>query len=434
MKKRQIKFSSLVFLLIALTASFVLAAHVIRTSTGGTSYNVNEDVYVIYNISVNNTDPTATANITQVNITIPGSFTFVINSNVTDAGTHTFSNTSTVLSWSNNGLVMNLTVNYFRFNATASTPGTYNVTITTSNSTYTSISNISVTVNDTTATAIYLISPTNETSSTTTAYNFTFNSTDHNNITSCTLYINGEEYNTISEPNHTGGTNGMYNSSFAVGTYNWSVNCTDSVGNTGNSEVWVFTVESEPAAATSPTTDQSSSGSKGFYPIYQVKKNDLMKGYKISLGKNWKANLEFSPGEKHTLTILEINGQTTKISLSSTYQEATLSLNDPTKKFELSGDSYYDLMITLNSISTGTLPKATVTFQEIYEKMPEQQPSQPEINEQETQEEPSQSPQEEVSADQQSQTSIFPLLTVFVLIGLAVVIFLLIKKSKSKNK
>ena len=51
-------------------AGFVFAAHVIRTSSGGTSYNVNEDVGFIYNISINNSDSGQTANITQLNISI----------------------------------------------------------------------------------------------------------------------------------------------------------------------------------------------------------------------------------------------------------------------------------------------------------------------------------------------------------------------------
>jgi len=132
-------------------ASFVIASHLITTSIGSTSYNVNEDVGFIYNITVNNTDTLVTGNITQVNISIPSSFTFIANSNGTNAGTHTFSNTTTILTWNNSdSLVMNLTWQEFWFNATALTPGDYNLTITTLNATGAYSSNISVTVNDTT--------------------------------------------------------------------------------------------------------------------------------------------------------------------------------------------------------------------------------------------------------------------------------------------
>ena len=107
---------SLIIKIMVLTISFVLAAHVITTSSGGTSYSVNEDVGFVYNITVNSTDSLDTANITQVNITFPNTFSFLIDSNGTDAGTHTFTNTSTILSWDNDGLVMNLTWKYFWFN------------------------------------------------------------------------------------------------------------------------------------------------------------------------------------------------------------------------------------------------------------------------------------------------------------------------------
>ncbi len=160
-KNNKIVFVSLILVFITiLIISFVLAAHVITTSSGGNSYSVNEDVGFIYNITINNTDTTASGNISQVNITIPNTFSFLANSNGTDAGTHTFTNTSTVFSWNNSGLVMNLTWKYFWFNVTASTPGNYNLTITTTNVTGSFSSNISVTINDTTSpSSINFVSP-----------------------------------------------------------------------------------------------------------------------------------------------------------------------------------------------------------------------------------------------------------------------------------
>ena len=101
---------SLVFLI-----SFVLAAHAVTLVTDST---VDEDTSSIFNISIENTDTGASANISQVDITIPASFTFTSSSNGTSAGTNTFSNTATVLTWSNDGLIMNQTTHYFWFNAT----------------------------------------------------------------------------------------------------------------------------------------------------------------------------------------------------------------------------------------------------------------------------------------------------------------------------
>lgn len=138
---------------ILLAISFVLASHVIDTSTG-TSYSVNQSIESAYNITVNNSG--IGGNITEVNITIPSSFTFNATSNATSVTVHTFTNTTSpnVLNWSNSTVLVenNSILAWFSFNATASTPGNYNFTIVTSNSTsIVNTTNISVTVNDTTA-------------------------------------------------------------------------------------------------------------------------------------------------------------------------------------------------------------------------------------------------------------------------------------------
>jgi len=134
---------------------FVYAVHIVTTSSGGTSFNFNQSVSYLYNITINNTDPGQTANITQVNITFSSSiFLFSAGTNGTNTPFVTFTNTSTVLSWTNStGYLINGSTNnsYFWFNATASTPGRYNITVTTLNSTGPYTTNLSVTINDTTA-------------------------------------------------------------------------------------------------------------------------------------------------------------------------------------------------------------------------------------------------------------------------------------------
>jgi len=152
----------IVCILIIVLSSFVLAGHIIKTSSGGTSYNYNEDVTNLYNITVNNTDSISDANITRVNITLHSSFNVLASSNFSDVvGTLTISENN--LSWSNDsaGLIMNLSLKYFAFNATASVPGNYNMTITTTNATGSFSSNISMTINDTTAPLITFVTPAN---------------------------------------------------------------------------------------------------------------------------------------------------------------------------------------------------------------------------------------------------------------------------------
>jgi len=155
-RKHSLNFVVLLFVF-AILSVLVSAAHVVLTSSGGTSLNFNEDISNLYNISVNVTDLGQSANITQVNITLPASFSFLSNSANTSALTYTFVNTSIVLSWNSSFLIngtsgANLT--FFFFNATASTPGAYNITVTSVNASGVFNSNISVTINDTTAPTI----------------------------------------------------------------------------------------------------------------------------------------------------------------------------------------------------------------------------------------------------------------------------------------
>jgi len=141
-----------VFLSLLMIAS---AAHVITTSSGTTSFNFNEDVSNLYNISVNITDLGQNANVTQVNITLPNGFAFLTGSENTTANNYSFVNTSSVLSWTNSSFfLLNGTggsvLTFFRFNATMAAPGNYNITVTTINGTGAFSSNISVIINDTT--------------------------------------------------------------------------------------------------------------------------------------------------------------------------------------------------------------------------------------------------------------------------------------------
>lgn len=151
MKKSE-RFEFLIPFIILIVVIFgygVLAAYV-ETSDGGNSFNFNESVVGTYNISINNTGVGAESNITEVNMTLPSSLEYITGSESSDTNNSVFSNTSNILSWKNDsGLITNLTRNYFVFNATASAPGTYNISVVTTNSSGSTETNLSVTINDT---------------------------------------------------------------------------------------------------------------------------------------------------------------------------------------------------------------------------------------------------------------------------------------------
>ena len=139
-------------ILIILLAGLILAAA--GHTNAPTSFSVLRNEYKIYNITITNANA-ADENITQINITLPSSFSFVTGSNNLSGNNSmiyaAFSNTTTVLSWTNFTFpLMNRTLNnisFFSINATASTAGYYNFTITTLNGTVRTLTNISIEVN-----------------------------------------------------------------------------------------------------------------------------------------------------------------------------------------------------------------------------------------------------------------------------------------------
>ncbi|MFA5174377.1 MAG: hypothetical protein WC438_04310 [Candidatus Pacearchaeota archaeon] len=152
--------------IILFSISLIFAAHTVQTNLDATSFTANESIVFIYNVSVNNTDTLITANISQVNITFPSQFIFINLTNGTNAPV-TFTNTSSVLTWSNDtGAVMNITRKYFWFTLNSSLPGNYNLTITTTNVSGTFNTNISIRINDTgVPNTVEFASPTNVTRS-----------------------------------------------------------------------------------------------------------------------------------------------------------------------------------------------------------------------------------------------------------------------------
>jgi len=148
------KILPIAFFIICL-ASFIFATHVLTNNTS----IIPEDTNSIVQIVINNTDLTEGANISAVNITIPSGFIFASLSNGSTVGTATFTNTSNVLSWAKDGLVMNITNQTFTFNVTVATAGAYNITISTWNWSDLSSSNLAITVNDTTFPLVSIVTP-----------------------------------------------------------------------------------------------------------------------------------------------------------------------------------------------------------------------------------------------------------------------------------
>lgn len=238
-------------IVIVALAALVVANHDVLLSIGGASTTIREDssAYRI-NVSLNNTDALWVSNITQVNITIPETFTLV-GENGSDAGNFVYTNTSTVLSWTNStpGLVMNLTLNYFWFNISASTPGMYNISVRSVNISGVYESNISITVNDTTVpTPITFVSPTTAPSGGNISIKYiAYNSTSADNVglENIVVRLLNATYVVINSSNSSVSpfSGGFNITGLADGRYYLNATANDSAGNINISVLWALDVD-----------------------------------------------------------------------------------------------------------------------------------------------------------------------------------------------
>ncbi len=226
------------FLLIGLVSAVILA------QGGGTAFSsINESTAAQYNFSVNNTQ--ATVNITEVNITIPSGFAFISDSNATDSTTTTFTNTSTILTWVNSSaaaLVANGSINYFWFNTTSSaTPGDYNFTVTSSNSTGVfETQNISITVNDTVApSSIEFASPSEvDNANLSTTYIFVnVTAVDAGTLDNILIRLYNSSGSQINSSLGSSSPTSINFTGLTDGTYYFNATANDTVGNTNDSAI-----------------------------------------------------------------------------------------------------------------------------------------------------------------------------------------------------
>lgn len=107
------------------------------------------------------------------------------------------------------------------------------------------------------------------------------------------------------------------------------------------------------------TTTSSGGSSRG---TYYPSNTEFEQGYTKELGKGNIVRIQIA-GSYHSITIKNIYGNSVELEVRSTPQTILLNVGE-TKKVEVTGDNYYDLQLTLDSIASN---KAKVTVQSIYE-------------------------------------------------------------------
>jgi len=127
---------------------------------------------------------------------------------------------------------------------------------------------------------------------------------------------------------------------------------------------------------TADSTSDSSSGDSGsgsgteggttlfWKNTFVASNNQLLDGFTREYSEKERAKVKVE-NEDHYVGIISLTNDSATINVSSDAQQAVFNIGDE-KKFEVTGDDYYDLLVKLNSIN-GT--KANVTIKSINEKI-----------------------------------------------------------------
>lgn len=346
----------------------------------------NTDTSNTFNFTVQNRNPTL------VNITSP------LNGSTLEIGNLT-NFTSVAIDPDGDSLTYNWSINETNVASTQNTTyqfntsGNYLILLTVSDGYEINYTNVTITVNDTNPPSInslsydsqvHLQQDVNET--------IIIVLQDYSGISNLTLYYNNTPVNSSCNT-----TNSSWNctwilSNLSVGNnYNFTLNFTDNfTTSNSNSSIYYFNVTScsdgvqngneggidcggscSTSCSSSSSSSSSSSGGGGgggggggtTTSTFVLNEEQFQRGYSNELGKGDRIKVIVS-NEEHYLTLNQITTVSAQINVTSTLQQATLLIGEE-KRFEVSGDNYYDMKIKLNGISSAL--KANFTLYSIHE-------------------------------------------------------------------
>ena len=155
--------------------------------------------------------------------------------------------------------------------------------------------------------------------------------------------------------------NSRYPSTSQTGTFTTYCYSRDNVENSATKS-FTYAVESGTGSGGS---SGSGGGETATWTTYSVNNNQFTTGYAKDLKESQRLEVSIS-NAKHYVGVISISATSAKIEVSSTPQQVNLAVGE-TKKFEVTGDNFRDISVTLNSISN---KKAKITVQSIYEEIP----------------------------------------------------------------
>ena len=179
--------------------------------------------------------------------------------------------------------------------------------------------------------------------------------------------------------------------------------------NTNNTILsFTFTASLSVSAAADSSTNRADG-----LPSYNVPSTNLQEGTSLSVGKNWIVNLNVN-NQNHEMNIDDIGDDYVKFTLSSEPRTFKIYINE-TKKIDLDGDNFYDLIIRVDRISGVRYKSADLYLKEIHEEIPVE----------------GRKDQEIIGVDEKRSFSIFVLLGLIVII---LTIFILFRRNVVKSK
>ena len=179
--------------------------------------------------------------------------------------------------------------------------------------------------------------------------------------------------------------------------------------NTNNTILsFIFTASLSASAAADSSTNRADG-----LPSYNVPSTNLQEGTSLSVGKNWIVNLNVN-NQNHEMNIDDIGDDYVKFTLSSEPRTFKIYINE-TKKIDLDGDNFYDLIIRVDRISGVRYKSADLYLKEIHEEIPVE----------------GRKDQEIIGVDEKRSFSIFVLLGLIVII---LTIFILFRRNVVKSK
>ncbi|MFH1290057.1 MAG: LamG domain-containing protein, partial [Nanoarchaeota archaeon] len=305
----------------------------------GTSENYNISETLSYTVARATSEVNLTLNGTQDNLTTDAGVVWLNVSLVSG-------DTGGVLSLYNNGTLINYGTGNLSNATVFGTTGLYNITAVFNQSQNYSLSSVTYWVNvsnDSFAPQVVINSPT-ATTYTTSGYaiNITLNEGGY-----CEYSLDGGVTNStltnVSDMEYYGTQSGVSNGNYVLYAY-----CNDSLGNVNYTENVSFSV-SVSSGEDPGSGGGGGGGTTGFWKntfVFDDEEFNIKKSIQKALRERERVRVKID-SERHYVGVVELTDVFVKVNVSSTPQQATLYVGNE-KKFDVTDDGFYDLIVTLN--------------------------------------------------------------------------------------